>query len=92
MKATVQICALHIQPFIAISRVGFSSLLEVCTNIAQNVEGKLDIGKILPHPITVSWNVDIYAGKVQTYLAKEMKCIMDELVNVSFTTDMTTKY
>eukprot|EP00957_Ditylum_brightwellii_P094893 7226908-Ditylum_brightwellii.AAC.2 len=70
MKVSVQMCALDIQPFTPISGVDFRGLLKVCMNIAQNVEDKIDVDKILPHPTTVSWNVDIHAGKVGMCLAK----------------------
>ena len=90
-KASVQMCALDLRPFAAISGVGFKGLLGVCMNIAQNVQGKIDIDEILPHPSTVSRNVEILAGKVRKCLAEEMKSVMDELVSVSFTTDMTTE-
>ena len=90
-KASVEMCALDLRPFIALSGVGFKGLLRVCMTLAQNVQGIINVDDILPHPVTVSRNVDFYAGEVRKCLAKEMKSVMDERVSVSFTTDMTTE-
>ena len=51
----------------------------------------IDIKNILPHPTTVSRNVETYTAKVRKCLAEEMKCVMDERVIVAFTTEMVTK-
>ena len=90
-KASVEMCALDLRPFIALSGVGFKGLLRVCMTLAQNVQGIINVDDILPHPVTVSRNVDFYAGEIRKCLAKEMKSVMDERVSVSFTTDMKTE-
>ena len=56
-KASVDMCALDIRPFVAISGVGFKRFLGVAMKLSQNVKGKINVDEMLPHPTTVSRNV-----------------------------------
>ena len=91
-KATVEMCALDLRPFTEIAGDGFRGLLIVCTDIAQNVQGKIDIQDLLPHPTTISQNLDVYADKVRQALKGAIQYILEEFLCTVFTTDMTTEY
>ena len=90
-KAAVTMVALNLCPFVTIAGTGFKEFLHVCMEIAQDVQGKVDLQDLLPHATTISQNVKTYADKAREGLAAELKCILEEHIGVTFTTDMTTK-
>ena len=85
----VRFCSIDIRPFYAVQGMGFQELAQEFIRIGHGY-GYVNAGDLIPHPTTISRNVDIIVSRERSKLVEQLTKVFDTGY-LAGTTDMWTE-